>query len=88
MSIIVMLIIGGIIGWLGARTVGREEGVFASIVIGIVGAFIGNWIAQLIGSQTGGYLAVSWASVVWAFIGAVIFAAILNALSRRSHHQV
>ena len=88
MSIIVTLIVGGIIGWLGARAVGRDEGILMSVVIGIIGAFIGSWIASLIGTGTTGYLMVSWASLIWSFIGAVIFAAILNTFSHRSHHQV
>jgi uncharacterized membrane protein YeaQ/YmgE (transglycosylase-associated protein family) len=88
MSIIVTLIIGGIIGWLAARAVGREEGILASIVIGIIGAFIGTWIARAVGSGTGTYLAISWAGLVWSFIGAVIFAAILNAFQHRTHHHV
>lgn len=88
MSIIVTLILGAIVGWLGARLMGRDEGLFASIIIGIVGAFIGSAVASLFGSSTG-YLELSWASFVWSLIGAVILSALLNMVQHRSsHHHV
>lgn len=89
MSLIIALILGAIIGWLGARLVGRDEGVIGSMMIGIVGAIIGGLLAQLFGMNNGGYLNLSWASVVWALIGAIILSAILNAVqSRSTHHTV
>jgi uncharacterized membrane protein YeaQ/YmgE (transglycosylase-associated protein family) len=88
MGIIVMLIIGGIVGWIAARLMGRDEGVLGSIVIGIVGAFIGGLLARLFGSDTG-FLALSWSSFFWSLIGAIILVAILNAMSRpRTHTTV
>jgi uncharacterized membrane protein YeaQ/YmgE (transglycosylase-associated protein family) len=85
MSLIVALILGGIIGWLGARLVGRDEGVMASVIIGIVGAVIGSFLSQLFSSDSSqGYLAFRWAGVAWTLIGAVIFAAILNSVQHRS----
>ena len=89
MSLIIALILGGIIGWLGARLVGRDEGVIGSVVIGIVGAIIGGALAQLFGMSDGGYLNFSWASMLWALIGAILLSAILNAVqSRSTHHTV
>lgn len=84
MSIIIALIIGGVIGWLAAAVVGRREGIIASIVIGIVGAIIGGLLAGLFGSSQQSYLSFSWAGLIWSFIGAVIFAALLNSLQHRS----
>jgi len=84
MSIIVALILGAIVGWLGARIAGREEGLFACIVIGILGAIIGNSIAKWIGAGSG-YLTLSWSSFAWSLIGAVILSAILNIIQRPSH---
>jgi len=88
MSIIVFLIIGGIIGWLAARVMGRDEGVFASVIIGIIGAFIGSWIARAIGTTTNTYLAFSWSGVLWSFIGAIVLVAIMNAFQHRTRHHV
>lgn len=86
MIIILWIIIGGIVGWLGARIVGRNEGVIASIVIGIIGAFIGSFIGRALGSGNVSYLSFTWAGFLWSLIGAIVLAAILNMLnSRRSH---
>jgi uncharacterized membrane protein YeaQ/YmgE (transglycosylase-associated protein family) len=63
---------------------GRDEGVIASVVIGIVGAFIGGWLASLLGSGTQSYLGFSLSGLIWSFIGAVILSAILNAFQHRS----
>lgn len=85
MSIIITLILGAVVGWLGARLMGRDEGLFASVAIGIVGAFIGSFIASLFGSNSG-YLDLSWASFAWSLIGAVILSALLNMVQHRSSH--
>jgi uncharacterized membrane protein YeaQ/YmgE (transglycosylase-associated protein family) len=87
MSLLVILIVGGIIGWIGARVVGRDEGVIASIIIGIVGGFIGSILARVFNSGTAGYFAFSWAGVIWTLIGAIIFAAILNSFQHGHHHS-
>ena len=82
MNLIIVLILGAIVGWLGARIMGRHEGLLASIVIGIVGAFIGDGLAKLLGGP-GAYLAFSWSGLLWALIGAIILAALLNAVQHR-----
>ena len=78
MNIIILLMVGGILGWLASilmRTDG-QQGILLNIVVGIVGSFIGGWlIAPLIGG-TGimGYVS--------ALIGAVILLAIVNLFRR------
>ena len=47
MGFIIWLIIGGIVGWLASlvmRTDG-QQGILLNVVVGIVGAFLGGWIA-------------------------------------------
>ena len=48
MSILVIIILGGLVGWIASMIMGREEGLFASIVIGIIGSFIGGFISSLL----------------------------------------
>ncbi len=86
MSIIVTIILGGIVGWVASKMLGREEGVFASIVIGIIGSFIGSGVSQLFTGSDHSYLAFSWGGLLWSLIGALILVAILNAIRRP--HQV
>lgn len=88
MGLILTLIFGGIIGWLAASVMGRHEGIVASVLIGIVGAFIGGILASWLGRSTGTYLSFSWAGLVWSFIGALLFSALLNLLLPRSSRHV
>ena len=88
MSIIMFIILGAIIGWIASRLMGREEGFFGSMAIGIVGAFIGSLVAQLFRSAGTSYLSLSWSGFIWSLIGAIILVAILNASSGRRHHPI
>lgn len=87
MSIIVWIILGGIVGWLAARVVGRHEGVLASVIIGIIGSIIGGWISRLFMGSDQSFLAFSWTGLFWSFIGAIVLTAILNAFSGSRHHH-
>jgi uncharacterized membrane protein YeaQ/YmgE (transglycosylase-associated protein family) len=79
MNIIVTLIIGGVIGWLASLVMktNAQMGILANIVVGIIGSFLGFWIAGLVGvaAMTG---VARW---IVAVIGAVILIAILKALN-------
>jgi uncharacterized membrane protein YeaQ/YmgE (transglycosylase-associated protein family) len=86
MSIIVALIIGGIVGWLGAALTGRREGLIGSIAIGVVGSIIGGVLASLFHSTGHAYLSFSWAGFLWSLLGAVILSALLNTFQHRTHH--
>jgi uncharacterized membrane protein YeaQ/YmgE (transglycosylase-associated protein family) len=85
MTILTVIIIGGLVGWIASAIMGRDEGVFASILIGIVGSFIGSLISGVIVGNNQSYLAFSWVGVFWSLIGSIILVAILNALTSRSH---
>ncbi len=79
MDIIITLIIGGIIGWLASMIMKTDAqmGLIANIVVGIVGSFLGFWIAGQLG------FAENQAIVRWliAIGGAVLLIAILKALN-------
>jgi len=86
MTILTVIIIGAIVGWVASRLMGRDEGFLASILIGIVGSFIGSWVSLLFTGSDRSYLAFSWTGFAWSLIGAVILVAIMNAVSGRRHH--
>jgi uncharacterized membrane protein YeaQ/YmgE (transglycosylase-associated protein family) len=88
MAILTILIVGGIVGWLAAKLMGRDEGIFASILIGVVGSFIGSLVSRLFVGSDQAFLAFNWMGFFWSLIGAVILVAIMNALSPRRHHNV
>ena len=51
MGFIMFLIIGGIAGWLAGQLMkGRGFGLFGNIGIGIVGAFLGGFLFNLLGA--------------------------------------
>jgi len=78
MNIIITIIIGGIVGWLASLIMktNAQMGILANVVVGIIGAFLGFWIAGLIGVAATNNL-VRW---VVAIAGAAILIAILKAL--------
>ncbi len=90
MSILIMLIIGGLVGWLAARLMGRDEGVVASVLIGIVGSFIGSFVSKFVVGSDQSFLAFSAVGVFWSLLGAVILVAIMNYFSarKRGHRGV
>lgn len=84
MSIIAWLIVGGLAGWLASivmRT-NREQGLILDIIVGIVGAFIGGFIFNALGTGAA-VTGINITSILVAFIGAVVLLAILRAVSGR-----
>ncbi len=79
-SIIIMLIVGAIAGWLAGLIVqGFGFGLIWNIVIGIVGAFIGVWLLRQLGVMPGsGFIG----SIVNAVIGAVVLLVIVGFIKR------
>jgi uncharacterized membrane protein YeaQ/YmgE (transglycosylase-associated protein family) len=85
MNIILILVVGGVLGWLASilmRT-DAQQGIFLNVVVGIVGALLAGFlITPLIGGApiTSGAFDVM--SLVASFLGAVVLLAILNLFRR------
>jgi uncharacterized membrane protein YeaQ/YmgE (transglycosylase-associated protein family) len=79
-SIILMLIVGAIAGWLAGQIVrGFGFGLIWNIVLGIVGAIIGGWLLTQLGfAPFPGFIG----SIVNATIGAVILLVIVGFIRR------
>jgi uncharacterized membrane protein YeaQ/YmgE (transglycosylase-associated protein family) len=80
MSIIAWIILGALAGWIASLIMktDTQQGAFANIIIGILGALIGGFVVSLFGGQ--GVNDFSLYSLVVATFGAVIFLAILRAI--------
>ena len=75
-SILVIIVVGIIAGWLAGLIVqGTGLGVIGDLIIGIVGAFIGDWVLPRVGIHLG-------TGIVSAIINATIGAVILLLLIR------
>ena len=82
MSFLAWLVVGAIAGW-GAGLVmsGRGYGIFGNIVVGILGSFIGGFLASMfLGRDPSGF---NVESILVAFVGAVVLLLILRALPGR-----
>src|ERR1700738_798426 len=73
------LVVGLIAGFLASRVMGGGGyGLIGDIVVGLIGAFLGGWLAGFLGIGSFGLIG----TIVVAFIGACILLAILHAFSR------
>ena len=79
-SIIIMLVVGAIAGWLAGQIVrGFGFGLIWNIIIGIIGAFIGVWLLRQLGFHPfAGFIG----SIVNGTIGAVILLVIVGFIRR------
>lgn len=79
---LIVAVIGLLAGWIASMILNRHHGILANLVIGLVGALIGSWLA--------GYfhvvlpLPAFWAELVIAVIGAIILLLILSLFRRRA----
>ncbi|SER31903.1 Uncharacterized membrane protein YeaQ/YmgE, transglycosylase-associated protein family [Faunimonas pinastri] len=74
------IIIGAIAGWIAEKVTRSDMGIFANIVIGIIGALIGGWLAGLLNIHYAGFLG----SLVVATVGAIILILIYRAIRGRT----
>jgi len=85
MGIIVLLVVGGILGWLASivmRTDG-QQGIVLNVVVGIVGAFVaGLVLTPLLGGAPITSGAFDIRSLLVSFLGAVVLLAIVNLVRR------
>jgi uncharacterized membrane protein YeaQ/YmgE (transglycosylase-associated protein family) len=82
MNLLGWIVVGFLGGALSAAVVGGRtaRGCLPNIVVGVIGAIIGGWIARELGfGQVEGFLA----AVVAAVVGSIVVRVILEAISSR-----
>ncbi|MCL5951655.1 MAG: GlsB/YeaQ/YmgE family stress response membrane protein [Chloroflexi bacterium] len=83
MGILSWIIVGLIAGWLAGMVMrGGGYGLVGDIIIGIIGALIGGFLASAVFGVANPVNGVNLVSIIVAFIGAVILVAILRAVAR------
>lgn len=85
MGLILMLIIGGVLGWIASMIMrtDAQQGIFLNVVVGIIGAILGG---LLFGGLIGGASIASGAfdirSLLVSLLGAIVLLAIVNMFRR------
>jgi uncharacterized membrane protein YeaQ/YmgE (transglycosylase-associated protein family) len=84
MSIVAWILLGLVSGFIASKLVNnRGEGIVLDVVLGIVGAFVGGLVFNLIGDY--GVTGFNLWSVFVSVVGAVVVLATYHAISRRPH---
>lgn len=85
-QLLVLLLIAGVCGALGQAITGYSRGgCLVSIALGFVGALLGSWIAGALNLPELIRIPVAGMNfpVIWSIIGAALFVALINLISRR-----
>lgn len=82
MNIILWIIFGALTGWIASKIMSTdgEQGGLANIIVGIVGAFLGGYIMQLVGET--GVTGFNIRSFIVSIIGSVVLLAVYKSLRR------
>jgi len=82
MTLVAWIVVGAIAGFLASEIMGTREGLVLMVVLGIVGAVVGGWVASdllNIANVTG----INLTSIVVAVVGALIVIVVVNSFSGR-----
>ncbi|MFZ2513101.1 MAG: GlsB/YeaQ/YmgE family stress response membrane protein [Candidatus Saccharimonadales bacterium] len=84
MNIIVWIIFGALAGWIASLIAGTDarQGAVANVVVGIVGAFAGGFLMQLIGKS--GVTGFNLYSLLVAVLGSVVLLWVYKMVTRRA----
>lgn len=84
MGILAWIVVGLIAGWLAGQVMrGGGYGLVGDIIVGIVGALIGGFLAATLLKIPDAVNGINVTSILVAFIGAVILIALLRMVSGR-----
>ncbi|MBC7158693.1 MAG: GlsB/YeaQ/YmgE family stress response membrane protein [Porphyrobacter sp.] len=84
MGWIIAIIVGGVAGWLASMVMNRDAsmGIFWNIVVGIIGALVGNVLAGALFGVEGTIQTFNLTGFIIAIIGAIVLLAIVNLVQR------
>jgi uncharacterized membrane protein YeaQ/YmgE (transglycosylase-associated protein family) len=73
MGLLTWIIVGAISGWLAGKVMkGRGFGLFGNIVIGVIGALVGGWLAGTLLNISNAISGFNLQTLLVAFLGSVI----------------
>lgn len=80
-GIIGAILIGILAGWIAEKVMHRNHGLVTNLIVGVVGAFLGSFIATSLGIGTGAGVIPS---LLVATAGAILLLFIVGLIRRRS----
>ena len=84
MGWIIAIIVGGVAGWLASMVMNRDAsmGLFWNIIVGIIGALLGNVIAGALFGVEGTIQTFNLTGFIIAIVGAIVLLGIVNLVQR------
>jgi len=81
MNIFVILIIGGLAGWLGSTIYkGSGLGIIGNVIVGIIGSFVGYWLLDKLDIHLGtGWLG----AIATGAIGSIVILVLFNLIFKK-----
>ena len=73
------LIIGALAGWLAEKFTRSDHGLLTNIIMGIIGAVVGNFLARMLGIGVYGFLG----NLISATVGAILVITVYRAITGR-----
>ena len=82
LGIIGWIVIGIVAGWLAEKVMGRSHGLITNLIVGVIGALLGGFIASnLLGIDVGGFNLIT---LLVAFLGACLLLFLVGLVKRRT----
>jgi uncharacterized membrane protein YeaQ/YmgE (transglycosylase-associated protein family) len=78
-SILAAIVIGITAGWIAEQAMGRRHGLVTNLIVGVAGAFLGAFIASVMGISFAGF----WGSLIVSALGAMLLLLIVSMFRRR-----
>ncbi|PKO04302.1 MAG: GlsB/YeaQ/YmgE family stress response membrane protein [Chloroflexi bacterium HGW-Chloroflexi-3] len=73
MGLFTWIVVGAIAGWLAGKVMkGRGFGLLGNIVIGVIGALVGGWLAGLLLNISNPISGFNFQTILVAFLGSII----------------
>lgn len=83
MGLLTWLIVGAISGWLAGKVMkGRGFGLIGNVVVGIIGALVGGWLAGAIFNVSNAVTGFNLPTLIVSFLGAVVVLYVANLIGK------
>jgi uncharacterized membrane protein YeaQ/YmgE (transglycosylase-associated protein family) len=82
MTLVAWLVVGAIAGFVASEIMGTREGLLMMVVLGIVGAIVGGWLAVNV-FKIAGVTGINLTSIIVASVGALVVIVVYDSLVGR-----